>query len=75
MPPKAYRFMAYIDAALVQQIFHDPKRQREPHIHHDRQADDIGRRLEVAKGAAFGHPARLRNRPARLNQVSSDRAG
>jgi hypothetical protein len=58
----------------VQQILHVPKRKRKPNIHHDGQTDDLGARLKVAKGAAFCHPMKLQNRPALLNQFSSDSA-
>jgi hypothetical protein len=64
--------MANVDAALVQQVLDIPKRKREPDVHHHRQADDRGGCLEVTKGAAFCHPAKVDGCPARLNQVSSD---
>ena len=66
--------MADIDAALVQQIFYVPKGQREPDIHHYRQADDLRAGFEIAKWGAFCHPVRLRNHPARLKPVLSDSA-
>jgi len=38
------------------------------------QTDDLGARLEVAKRAAFCHPATLIAHPARLNRFCSDSA-
>ncbi|MDB9810039.1 creatininase family protein [Planktomarina temperata] len=58
----------------MQQILDVPQRQREPDVHHYRQADDLGGRLEVAKRGAFCHGRTLNSRPARLKPVSSDRA-
>ena len=72
MPPISHRFMADIDAAFVQQIFHIAKGQRETDIQHHRQADNLAARFEIAKWIRFGHPERLRNHPARLKQISSD---
>ena len=74
VPPKANRLMANINATLMQQILHISKRKRKPEVHHHRKADDFGRRLEVAKWAAFCHPPKLRGCPARLNQFCSDSA-
>ncbi len=69
MPSKAHSLMTDIDAALVQQIFDIAKGQRKPDVHHNRQADNLSARFEIAKWIRFGHPARLRNRPARLKPV------
>ena len=74
VPPKPHRLVANIYTALVQQILDVPQRQREPDVHHYRQADDLGGRLEVAKRGAFCHGRTLNSRPARLKPVSSDRA-
>jgi len=74
IPPKSNRFVADIDAAFVQKIFNIAKRKRKPNIHHDGQTDDLGARLELAKGAGFCHPVTRNARPARLNRFSSDRA-
>jgi hypothetical protein len=40
-------------------ISHIPQRQWKPDIHHHRQADDLGRCFEIAKGAGFCHPVAL----------------
>ena len=66
VPPKANCLVADLDAAFMQQILHIPQRQRETHIHHHRQADDLWRRLEIPKGAVFCHSQTLRDIPARL---------
>ncbi len=42
--------MADADAALVQQILDVAQWRREPDLHHYRQADDLGGRLEITKG-------------------------
>ena len=60
VPPEPDRLVAYLDAALVQQILDIPEREREPNIHYYRQADDLGARLEVAKRAWCVHPRTLR---------------
>jgi hypothetical protein len=72
-PLEPGRFMTNIDAALMQLILHIPKRKWESYVHHNRQADDFGRRLEVAKWGAFCHSETLNWRPTRLKPVSSDR--
>ena len=74
VPPKSNRFVADIDAAFVQQILDIAERKGKANVHHDRQANDLRARLEVAKGAAFCHPATLSARPAHLNKFSSDSA-
>ena len=64
--------MADIDATFVQKVFDVAKRKRKPNVHHHRQPDDFGRRLEILEWVAFCHSVKLDRRPARLNQVSSD---
>jgi hypothetical protein len=49
VPPEPHGLVADLDAAFVQQILDIAQRQREPHIHHHRQADDLGRGFEVPK--------------------------
>ena len=72
--PEPHRFVADLDATLVQKILHIPQRKRKPNIHHDGQTDNLGARLEVAKGASFCHRATLIAPPARLNPFCSDSA-
>ena len=42
VPPISNRFVADVDAALVQQVFDIAKGEGEPDIHHHGQADDLG---------------------------------
>ncbi len=64
VPPEPNRLMCDIDAPLVQQILDVPQRERIPDIHHHREADDLGRGLEVAEDAGVAHPVRLAALPA-----------
>jgi hypothetical protein len=41
IPPEPNRFMADVDAALMQEILDIPKRKRKSNAHHHRQADDL----------------------------------
>ena len=47
--------MADVDAALVEKVFDIAQREREPDVQHHRQADDLGRRLEIAERRTFYH--------------------
>jgi hypothetical protein len=67
VPPEPNGLLAHVDAKLMDQVFNVPKRKREAHVQHDRQANDLGAGSEIPKWAAFCHLARLCNRPARLN--------
>jgi hypothetical protein len=49
VPPQPDRFMADVDPALEQQVFHIARRQRGPHLHHHHQPDHLWRRVEVAE--------------------------
>lgn len=49
VPPKSHRLVANINPALGQQVLYIPQTQRKPHIHHHNQADDLRRRVEIAK--------------------------
>ena len=73
MPPKSNSFVADIDAALVQQILDIPERQREPHIEHHCQADDLRARFEVLEKGAFGHARTLPGALPRLKRSSFDK--
>jgi hypothetical protein len=64
--------MADIDAALKQQIFDLPQRERITDVHHHREADHLGRTVEITEGIA--HRRRLRNAPPRLKTICSDNA-
>ena len=50
VPVDAYRLMADVDTALEQQILDLSQRQGVADIHHHREADDLGRTVEVAEG-------------------------
>ncbi len=53
LAPEPDRFMADVDAPLVEQIFHVAQGKREPDIKHHRQANDLGAGLEAAKWRTF----------------------
>lgn len=56
--PAPHGFVADVDAAFVQQILDVAQRRRESDVHHHRQTDDLGARLEILERAAFGHLTR-----------------
>jgi hypothetical protein len=62
--------MADVDAAFMEQIFDLPQRQWKADMHHDREADDLRRSLEIAEW--ISHPQTLRKPPHRLKPVFSD---
>ncbi len=74
MPAEPDGLVANVDATLMEQIFDVPKRKREAHVKHYHLADDFWARLKVAEWGAFCYPGMLRNRPARLKLLSSDKA-
>ena len=59
IPPEPHRLMRDIDAPLMQKVVDVPERERISDVHHSRQADDLGRGLEVAENARACHPVRL----------------
>jgi hypothetical protein len=65
--------VADIDATFKQQVFDLPQRQRIADVHHHREADYLGRTIEITKGIA--HRWRLWNAPVRLKPICSDTAG
>src|SRR6056297_471711 len=73
VPPEPNRLVTDLDTTLVQQILDVSERQREADVHHDRQADDLGRRLEVLEGVAFGHLGTLAGAMPGLKPSSSDK--
>jgi hypothetical protein len=42
IPPKSHRLVADVDAPFEQQVFHIPKAEREPHVQHHNQPNDLG---------------------------------
>ena len=73
VPPEPNCFVADVDATFVQKIFDVSQRQRKANIQHEGEADDLWARFEVPKWIGFCHPTKLRNHPARLQLVSSDK--
>ena len=66
------RLMADIDPTFMEQILDLSQRKRKTDIHHHRQADDLGRHLEISEWVF--HPPKLRNVLCRLKSVCSDTA-
>jgi hypothetical protein len=74
IPPIPHRFVADVDAALVQQVLDIAERKGKANLHHDRQADDLRVAVKALERVCFRHEQRLRNHPARLKQICSDNA-
>ena len=72
VPPKPRCFVADIDTALEQQIFYPSRGRRITDLQHHREADHLGRRVEIAK--RITHRRRLRNATPRLKPIYSDNA-
>jgi hypothetical protein len=72
VPPKSHRLVADIDTALEQDVLDLAQRQRISNIHHHRQADDLGRTVEITE--CMFHLRRLRNSPSRFKPFYSDSA-
>ncbi len=72
VPPEPYRLMANIDATLNQNIFHLPKRPPITNVHQYREANYLGRTVEITEGIA--RRRRLRNLAKRLKPIYSDNA-
>ena len=69
VPPEPHRLMGDVDAALMQQVFHIPQRQRVAHLHHHREADDLGARLEIAKNARAAHHRKAIGGPSKRKPI------
>ncbi len=50
VPPVPNRLMADIDTALEQEIFYLSQGQRITDVHHHREADHLGRTVEITEG-------------------------
>jgi DNA-binding IscR family transcriptional regulator len=72
-PPEPNCLVADIDTALEQKILDLAQRQRLADIHHHRQADDLGRTVEIMERVF--HPSRLKNGLVCLKPFCSDTAG
>jgi hypothetical protein len=68
VPPETYCLVADIDAAFKQQVFDLPQRKRIPDVHHHREADYLGRTVEIPEGIL--HCRKLRNAAPRLKGAS-----
>jgi hypothetical protein len=71
-PTVGHGFVADIDSALEQQIFYLSQGQRITDVHHHREADHLGRAVEITEWIA--HRRRLRNLARRLKPIYSDTA-
>jgi hypothetical protein len=49
VPPVADRFIAYIHATLMKQVFYVPQCEWKPHIQHHRKLDNLWTGFEVAE--------------------------
>ena len=72
VPPEPDRLVADIDATFEQQIFDLPQRQRIADLYHHREADYLGRAVEVTEWIA--HCRRLRILATSLKPIYSDNA-
>ena len=72
VPPEPDRLMAHIDTALEQHIFDLSQRKRISDVHHHREADHLGRAVEITEG--IGHPKTLRDVTTWLKPSCSDNA-
>ena len=72
VPPKPSRLVSDVDATFEQQILNLPKQQRITDLHHHREADHLGRAIEISERTS--HPQRLRNALRRLKPICSDKA-
>jgi hypothetical protein len=68
--PEPYRLMADVDAALEHQILDMAQRQRITDVHHRREADDLGRTVEMAE--RIFHPPKLQTNLTQFKANCSD---
>ena len=59
VPPDTYHLVVDIDASFMKKILDLPQRHRIPDADHHRQADHLGRRVEITEWVS--HPTRLKN--------------
>ena len=72
VPPIPHGLIADLDAALEQAFFDLSQRQRVSDMQHHREANDLGRTVEISAG--ISHRLRLRNSPSPLKPIYSDNA-
>ena len=51
VPPEPYSLMTNVDAVLEENILHITQAQGKSNVHQHRELDNLGRRVETAKGA------------------------
>ena len=73
VPPVPNRLVADVDAPLKQEILDLSQRQRIADIHHHREADHLGRAVEITEWIA--HRRSLRILARRFKPIYSDNAG
>jgi hypothetical protein len=73
IPPVPHRFVADVDAALMQQILDIAERKGKASVHHNRLANDLRTAVKILEGVRFDHAETLRDHPARLNRYPSDK--
>ena len=74
IPTVPNRFVANVDAALVQQVHDVSERKWKANVHHDRQANDLRAAVKILEGVRLAHAEALRDHPARLNRYPSHNA-
>ena len=72
IPPQPYCLVANVDAAFEQYVFDLTQRQWIADVQHQREANDLGRTVEITEG--FLHPKRLRTTRSRIKRIFSDKA-
>jgi hypothetical protein len=72
MPPKSNGFVTDIDTPFMEQILDISQRQREPHVQHHRQADDLPAGFKVLEWIAFRHTGTLSSPLPRRKPSSFD---
>ena len=72
MAPEPHRLVADVDATFEQQVLDLAQRQRITDVHHHREADDLGRAVEITEGIV--HRRRLRILARSLKPIYSDNA-
>ena len=72
VPPVPHRLVADVDATFEQNVFDLAQRKRIADIQHHREANDLGRTVEITAG--ISHRLRLRNSPYPLKPIYSDNA-
>ena len=67
VPPETHRLVADIDATFEQHVLNLAQRQRVADVHHHREADDLGRRVEIAE--RIFHPRGYGTSPLASSQL------